>query len=137
VYPSCLTSGSNDAEADGACEADLPLAATAPTTIGSTTRATTTSATSSLRLPQCYGRTVAGQATGDMDADRRRPYTRRMRFPGRPSGEATVFELIVWASLLTLLFPLVALVLLFRYRVLQAIVAGYREGASPAGPAEP
>lgn len=80
---------------------------------------------------------LAGQATGDMDADRRTSYTRRMRFPGRPSGEATVFELIVWASLLTLLFPLVALVLLFRYRVLQAIVAGYREGASTAGPAEP
>jgi hypothetical protein len=59
-----------------------------------------------------------------------------MRIPGRPSGEATVFELIVWMVLLTLLFPLVALVLIFRYRVLQAIVAGYREGPSPAGPVE-
>ena len=79
---------------------------------------------------------VAGQVTGAMDADRPRPYTRRMRIPGRPSGEATVFELIVWATLLTLLFPLVALLLIVRYRLLQAILAGYREGASPAGPVE-
>jgi len=56
--------------------------------------------------------------------------------PGRPRGEATVLELFVWAALLTLLFPLVAVVRIVRYRVLQAIIAGYREGASPAGPVE-
>ena len=47
-----------------------------------------------------------------------------------------MLELFVWAALLTLLFPLVAVVRIVRYRVLQAIIAGYREGASPAGPVE-
>jgi hypothetical protein len=71
-----------------------------------------------------------------MDGDRRRSYTRYMRIPGRPRGEATVLELFVWAALLTLFFPLIAVFLVLRYRVIQAIIAGYREGASPAHPLE-
>lgn len=42
-----------------------------------------------------------------------------------------MFELFVWAMLLALFFPVVALVLVLRYRVIQAIIAGYREGTSP------
>jgi hypothetical protein len=67
-----------------------------------------------------------------VDADRRSSYTRRVRVPGRPSGETTVFELFAWAVLLTLVFPLAAVVLVIRYRVVESIIAGYRDGASAA-----
>jgi hypothetical protein len=48
----------------------------------------------------------------------------------RRSGDATVFELVCWLAVMSVMFPIVAVVLVLRYRVIQAIVAGYREGAS-------
>jgi len=47
-----------------------------------------------------------------------------------------VLELLAWTVLLSLLFPVVAVVLVLRYRVIQAILEGYREGGSPFIPQE-
>ena len=46
---------------------------------------------------------------------------------GRPSGDATVYELFGRLMVLSIFWPL-GIFLLLRYRVVQAVLEGYRSG---------
>jgi hypothetical protein len=65
----------------------------------------------------------------DVDARLLHSYSGVMRLRRRPSGDATVFELLGWLVVLSVFWPL-GVYLLIRHRVAHSIAAGYRSGSA-------